>query len=378
MARSSIVTCVLLTSLTAFALGADTDFIKSVKDAWQKREEATRSLECEIVEENIKGKDARPRRDKDFKATLKLSLLIDGDRMRYTRSGERLLENGIAAQQEYTSVFDAKVSKSLYKRPRNDDTMHHQGFISNKSEHMDARSLYIFPLIAHYKPLSHGRGIMHLDRWRFVRKEKVNDVEALLFEDPPGDESIRQHLFWIAPSRGMALVRYTSTVVTKNMLENQLDVTVGPDGKGGWIPESWRLVFFGDDVGKGEASKFVRASATSRTVSAKTNIDVPAAMFDIEFPVGTEVNDYRQKKAYIMMQEKRVRPILPVELSRGATYSELASTSPGEARRTNEGKSFGWVRTVLACIGFLGICAGGLFLARSRFLSPHSTLRSVR
>jgi len=99
----------------------------------------------------------------------------------------------------------------------------------------------------------------------------------------------------------MAIMRYTSTIVERRMLDSQLDVTFAPDGKRGWQPESWRAVAFGDQKeGEGEATKYLQASGSSRLVSIKTNVDVPQDMFDIKFPAGTEVNDHREKKQYIV------------------------------------------------------------------------------
>jgi len=305
------------------ALGAETE-IESVQAAWRKREEATRSFECEIVEENVKGKDARPRREQDFKATLKLTLLVDGDRMRYTRNGTRLPETGDPVNQEYLSVFDGNVSKSLYKLLRDDGTINHEAFVHTRSMHSDVHSLYILPVLAHFKPLSYGSHTLRLERWRFLRREKVGDVECLLFEEPSRvadaeevlakrgvDGSMRHRLFWIAPSRDMALVKYTCAYVRTHILESQLDINVGPDGKGGWQPESWKVVFFGDDLGKGEASKYLRASASSRLARIKTNVETKREMFDVKFPIGTEVNDHRSKRAYKIKADGSEEKIVP-------------------------------------------------------------------
>ena len=298
--RGCVFSGLIASFLTPNLPAEEAETTKTVLAVWRKREEATHSLRCEIIEENIRGKDVNPPVAEDFKATLKLSLLTDGNRMRYTRSGMRFLGTEIPVNQEYTSVFDGEVAKSLYVFPKAEDTLRKQGYVSLRKHHYDQQSLYILPILWYFKPLSLGSATLKPERWHLVRKEKLEGVECLVFEDPKDETNSRLRHFWIAPDRDMAIMRYTSTIVQRRMLDGELDITFAPDGKGGWALASWNASAFGVREDKGMATQYLQASGSSRLVSIKTNVDVPQEMFDIKFPTGTEVNDHREKKQYIV------------------------------------------------------------------------------
>ena len=346
---------VSLAGCVTLASAADAVKLDDIISVWRKREEATRSLRIEMASDYlmVKGppKAIPPNKERWLVA-------IDGIKMRYERVGEVWTEQIQAnAPDTMIAVFDGSTTKALHKRERADDILHSQGWIFKQTKHQDAENVYLSPIIRHFRPLSPTFDAIQFDKLQLADADDPVDgiACARLEETHPNGKVIR---YWVALDQQMSIVRWAGTI--NGNPSARLEASFKRDAALGWIPNRWSVTRLANE------GKTVLDSATTSVTKAEINIRIPGEDFDMVFPTGTEVFDRVEEKTYIMKSDAVRREVLPSEQRRGATYSELAQTTPGNAAREQDTGGSASMTIVLAALLVLAIAGVAVLVFKRR------------
>ncbi|MEX2175044.1 MAG: hypothetical protein WD872_11825 [Pirellulaceae bacterium] len=359
--RRSICVAALLAVASPPLSAAEPIQLADVLRVWRKRESAARTLRFDLVREYVRAKGTLTGINEEqgtvttlpesFKSDQRVVLVIDGVKMRYERIGDTWAP-GIEAPAPETmiAVFDGARQKIVHERQQSDDRMFSQGWVRSEKRHPDAANVHLSPIIRHFRPTSPVFGVIGIDRLQVERQdEMVDGLRCVILKEALPD-GLRARKYWVAPDREMGIVRYVGYF--QDQVETEAEVAFKRDPKLGWVPDRWRVASFVDGA--------LVTSATTQVASEQLNLAVAAATFDFTFPVGTQVNDRIAKRQYLVKPGRTNRVVLPIERTRGATYSELMQTNPGEAgRRAAGGEGFGYMSIVIIALLLL---AGGIVL----------------
>jgi hypothetical protein len=89
----------------------------------------------------------------------------------------------------------------------------------------------------------------------------------------------------------------------------------------GYHLEGWKCV-------KTDAQGHVIRTTTAKPVECTVNPDLADSAFQIEFPVGTYVEDRVANESYILKENSQKRHVSPKEWQSGATYESLLNSEP--------------------------------------------------
>lgn len=277
----------------------DATTLDDVLRVWRKREEATRSVEFAIATEFLTTRGPpKPRKENE-----RWSVTIDGVKMRYERFAT-IWNDAVSADvpEEVTEVFDGTIKQVLHYRDRPDDAVFSQGWINKSDKHPTVNSIYLSPILKHYRPFAYG--IVKVDGLRLVStKESVDGIPCFLVEESlPALARVAK--YWVAPGQDMAIVRYTRQFRGKPEL--QLEVSFKSDPVHGWMPDRWSAARF-------TGGTKIIDSATSVITTKALNLEVPANKFAIVFPTGTLVYDDIAGKNLVVQADGTHREVLPGE-----------------------------------------------------------------
>ena len=293
-ARPLVHMLVGLLALAAFgrpsATAAEPTTLEKVLAVWREREEATKSLWVVIDEQyfsrahfDLEGRPIGGRGEKHNRL-----IAIDGIAFRHERNGE-LWPPGpdTPAYQTQISAFNGQLQKDLSYIGRDGRRSLDYGHIRHRDRHTDLGNGYLSPILMHYRPLSPKFIVFDLDKLAVVSEdERVNGIKCIVLEEK---DEFRVNRRWVAPERDMGVVRFRSHF--RGRLAAEADVTFKHDARLGWYPASWSAATYIRDS--------VHSSGTQTVEKIELNLDLPASVFDVEFPPGTEVYDHTTRRKFV-------------------------------------------------------------------------------
>ncbi len=308
--QQAVVTVVYPLAIVAFALSRIAPLaaqeVKTLEDVlrvWREREQATRSLEFDIASDFLTGiGPSKPTKEKERRV-----LVIDGSKMRHQRIATVWNDAVDAGVPEVTtSVFDGSMKKSLYHPDRSDHLVFPLGWIYKSKEHSDINSIYLSPILKHYRPLA--LGIIKIDGLRLASTdETVDGIPCVLIEEAL-PESARIAKYWVAPGQDMAIVRFTRQFRGKDELH--LEASFKKNPVHGWMPHRWIAARYG-------TGRKVIDSTTEVVTTSAINTKVSAELFDLTFPPGTVVYNGVIKQNFIAQDDGTLRPVDSNEITPG-------------------------------------------------------------
>ena len=153
----------------------------------------------------------------------------------------------------------------------------------------------------------------------------VNGMECIGVRQASSKNSPLDILILVDPSKKYIPVKYEARFQGRPIAQATISSFVR-DEIYGWVPEEWTL-----------GAKFDKSGSPSWSDSvvvtkSRINHPLPADVFEIQFPVGTWVQNNITNEAYIVRENGGKRLILPGEFN-GTNYRELLESEPGPVRR---------------------------------------------
>jgi hypothetical protein len=134
-------------------------------------------------------------------------------------------------------------------------------------------------------------------------------------------------------------------------IARQLDVQYEQGDHQMWRPIGWRLVSYS---AKGELSGLGAHVTEAKVTKCEINLRLDAELFQLDFPVGTWVDDKRTGKEFIVRANER-REITKEE-GNEATYESLLTTETGMALAPPEARS-GRILLIVSSIALFFVLA---------------------
>ena len=255
----------------------------------------------------------------------KVSVSFSDDSLRYGYDGPTwTYEAEQFVDQSYLSTFNGESAKSFYAKAYGEFPL---GFVhKNKKSHMDADSLFIQPILRHFRGLHPSMG-------RFVRSKCVVPVQsiqmggrrALVLEHIM---SRSKETFWLDLERDFLILRSQRDYASGAAFE-QIDISYILDKANGWVPSEWTgMSMYSFDNGK---SLTLTKAFSTKVVSYELNTALPRNEFDLSFGLGTFVEDEILGHGYILRSNGEKRMVTPKERARRAKYEDLLNSESGMA-----------------------------------------------
>jgi len=290
--RRATVLLLGLTLLSSFrearAQTSDQALLAAIAEAWQRREEATRSVEIAWEESETipqgaltnhpaliasgQPPDKGPRPPTDVTLEHRKSAVLSGNQISYEGTKDRLGANSEVWKDRYLSTFDGQQSKNLWY-PQHDAPV---GQIWNEPFYHDRSSFDVVPILLSFRPGNSVMGKVDLQKCRVSRARPAgaNSDCVILVEDIARGSRVE---YWLRPKADYALVHRTA--ISNGVVETDDDIQYTRDPASGvWLPAEWKITWFKLWDGK------IYFTLRGRVTSCKLGVETHARTFDIAFP----------------------------------------------------------------------------------------------
>jgi hypothetical protein len=169
-------------------------------------------------------------------------------------------------------------------------------------------------------------------------------------------------MLWLDNERDFLPLRYLHQTSQKPVI--QIDYLEWIRLASEWLPTEWRRAYLNPD------RETINQSGLAVVHTHLLNHPINANEFTLEFPVGTWVEDARDRKnrqKYIVRDQGQKREITERELSDGATYEQLLNTETGMALSYRSSSGGTWHSTIIQAAGVLLIICLGLAIWHLRW-----------
>ena len=246
--------------------------------SWKVKEAYTPEGVLELLRgPNEASSVAAPAKDIEF--SYPSNLLLDGSRMRYSKSmmAVKAPPEYLQLEGRYISSYDGQSSRMLNLYAGGS-----RGIILNEQRNTDSISQHLVPLIWCFRGLNptftelrepelHVRGII-----------RMNQMDTLFVESP-----VRR--FWLDPKREFIIVRLQGIRLSDGNPYYEADIDYQPDGMTAWVPQKWRVKAIN------RAQKITSTYEATVTKHA-INLPVEKDAFRLDFPADANVYDGIRKK----------------------------------------------------------------------------------
>jgi len=273
--------------------------LDDVLKSWNTRSERVASARFEWTEDNISLnrrslEKAVPEIEHISVKGSHTLLIFDGEKFRYESIG-LTYRNGLNGEElKRISSFNGKLEQVFY--PKGVVPLD-RGIISECGSFGGIRSLPLLGLMLAFRPLRSTELGRAEGRLRLLDEPVViDDREVLVLEkevDERGLSELLKVIFYIDPAREYLPLRYT--VMVGGRLSTQVDIGYEQDEKVGWVPINWSVVRYN------KVGNLLHYSCKGKVLNYSINEDIPASVFEIDFPVGTQMTDTR-KGNYVLAQ----------------------------------------------------------------------------
>jgi len=319
---------------------------------------ALRALQGARME--VSGADPEPLPLADTRLECSVTYILSRSMLRINRDGSYWQTvHGRVEQNRYVNTFDGEVSKEFFDE-RTTDELH--GFIWKDNRNKQANNPTYLPMALAFRPCDIDMGGLHLEDYRVSPSvETINGCACVVLSPKTPGDAGEGRTIWLDPNRGFLALR-TQDVAIKRGRITTYDISYEKDHSHRWVPSQWKSVATGGHTG------CLFEEAVAKVTRYTINSDIPRSEFQLEFPAGTYVSDYKKANAedYIVRDGGAKRIVTSAEFARGAggDYRELLNTESGMARRNLFGS--GAVRLVIILVSAVVICAAVFYFRRLR------------
>ena len=312
---------------------------QEIEDAWKSRHKYFRTVQVEWTEQRISQIQSSPGRN-DWKEIVQqlpnMRIYFEGNKVRFEdvfagntprQTGPLILAyNG--AEYRNLSYADGQ----LKQEP--------QGLITGPKTGAFSSSAAALPLLLFYRGSQEKLAESALSYYRSSELEIDAAKDVLLHANIRlADGSESRCTLKVRPSLNYAPVQLIRSVNGTAAIDVRLEYE---PSKTGW-PElkGWTILMM-------RPKNELLLSTKAHVTSCKVNESIDHALFDLPFPVGTLVEDYRKTSSisdgprwFLSLQDGE-REVLPSELGR-ISRRELERTKPGEAEDSRSHGSRPWL-----------------------------------
>lgn len=266
----------------------------------------------------------------DASHEVRRAVSVQGRRIKAERSGARGTATGDVTHEESILIWDGEARSDFFEGSGHPKAVLTDGDKRiSANNHLRAVLLYVVGTDIH-------TGGIDLTEYRIISDAAIVDGTVCIHLQANRNRSLgwqgEKTELWVAPELNYLAKKLVVFSKGKKRFEVTIDYTEGQDGV--LYPNSWRGAYL--DTHTGDLQKIFDAKVTEFVVTDQFE----ASEFAIEFPVGTEVFDYRGspngdlKASYIVLEEGEQRHITPEERSRNPTYEDILATESGKAGLT--------------------------------------------
>jgi hypothetical protein len=118
----------------------------------------------------------------------------------------------------------------------------------------------------------------------------------------------------------MVPLRVTATIIGSRKVQSQWDLEYS-NGEAGSVLRSWKYVSSDEDG-------HIRYANTAKVLQWTVNPDIDDSNFDIQFPIGTYIEDKVTGEKYILKENSRKRHVTAKDWATAGSYETLLQTEP--------------------------------------------------
>ena len=329
----------------------ETPLLAAIARDWKTRESRTSTLDCQWTAEVVLGAKVLwyldeqgkriPTPPEDFRTNGDYRFrLRDRQKMRYEFTQPRLIpEMGTFVTRRYLSLTDGADQKSYYGKDNvsDDPRFPPRGFVNEKETLPETITIHLWPLLLLYRPSTlHTAAQFDLTKFSAKGQITIAGRECLLLERSGGvpgkQELVIDRNRASVPVRVRNLVPNTSKGDGAWLATTLIEIDYVDQADGNWRPIRWKTAAFGED---GKIIEQMKAVVKKFDVNA----EIPASEFQLDFPVGTIVRNYRTNEHYLLREGGVKRRITDAESDARISYKQLLATEPGKGLRPSGG---GW------------------------------------
>lgn len=314
----------VLVVIKAHAVSAadDLSLLNAVFDVWVSRQEAVRSGRFVWCTERTTFKNTvvlpgRPEGIPETDVTTRTNdtrLVFDGDKFSYRY--HRIKYNTRPSKLQLSAdVFDGDVAVNFKPLAEHD---HAQAISFQEREFKERNNFSIWPVLLTYRPISEQGPALKKDEFAVAHDplvEPASRSQIVLLRRV----TVGRQRFWVDQAKNYRITKMVQETqqVPENKWSVDADLTIqySDDESGGLpVPSFWKLVFYNPD-GR-------RRSTTVGTVTEhEINPHVPKDEFTlIPFPVGTIVEDFKDRTRWRQRENGERQPIEPLESELGDVH----------------------------------------------------------
>jgi hypothetical protein len=329
-------------------VGAPT--LEQIKAVWQARERRVRTLDVSWRGPRVQTKEwAMISAGRgDLTPTAKGTLKFDSE-YRFVideRGRIRFEEKGKAFMQDRDEPVDRHLIRTI--RDNEQHTFFSYGsaryptcFIVRSKADKDSRLL---PIAAIYRPFHAMVGFFDGNQLQLAGRTVVQDGRTCVVLKH------QEHEIWVDPARDFVPVRIME--VHEGAIRVDVVVTYRLADKE-WAPDAWNTVF------TSRRGKVIDDSFAAKLTDFRLNEAIGDETFEIEYPLGTWMNNRITDESYILREGGNKRPVVPGEFT-GRNYEQLRdSDPPGSGSRSGA-----WMALLAALV--LALTAALVIIVRRR------------
>jgi hypothetical protein len=269
------------------------DIQSDILAAWEDRQRKVTSARFELIERGLtprgtlsqsawaKTEDEFP--PDDVITERRYTLLFSGDCMKLVQRGKFPHLNDLQfIELKETGVFSGG---QLMRLSTIEGRSHPQGLIDDRNI-LSSSSLWR-PIVWSMGGADRVVSRLRAGALRFDGRDvSINDnTTIVVLQDTAGGTE-----WWVRPDLDYSIVRRAARDPSTGKLRFEVNVRYTADDDVGWIPDGWtERVYLGDEL---------HSHADIRVAGYSINPDIPAAEFQLEFPVGTIVWDNTTSTRY--------------------------------------------------------------------------------
>jgi hypothetical protein len=321
---------------------------------WKARQTAVTRVRFALTERQFFTKGSLPSASgpkgppEDATVEMKAAVLFDfpGNQMRVSEEGNYWsMEKNDFVFEKRLLVFDGKVVKEY--KPQTHQA-YPRGYIATEDPEL-TRPAYA-PIRITYAPSRGAKNPLDIAKcWLSARQGVVDGRACLLLEETPNIE------WWVDPARDYTVVRRFSKG-RDGQVRSWWECSYVQDAAHGWVPSTWKYASNNKD---GSLQRATEYSVTAYAINPPAGEDD----FQLDFPVGTFVEDLRDKKGFIVRPDDGQRVVTMAERMRRVSYDELVKTESGAAGLPPARSAWAGMRWIS-----LGICVVSAVLLLFRWL----------
>jgi hypothetical protein len=384
LACLAVIADIGLTNQVGNAAEEDSISINRIIAAYGSRSAKVRTVKVRWTARKLVPKVAHPTRTgpNDFESLHKATekhvqagqAVFGHQRLRLTLDG-MLWTNDVYLRKRTVFVNDGKTYKTFFGRSPDDEEDFPLGSVGADNGNPMAVVADILPIMLVFRSSSKElREFVNLSTFSVSGQATVKGRKCVEIRSQFEHES--QVRLWLDVER-----RFVPLLIRRVQLREKGDLevceetyvsyTVGDFGM--WVPSSWGFIQYAyrpqDSAASRVADRLISFKVEANVEECEINPELADEDFQLEFPVGTYVNDAISGESYIVREGGEKRTITRAEMRPDISYAQLAATESGQAvpaLESSSGRALLWINIVLFVV------LGAIFVVRRSYRAANA------